>query len=274
MKKPLIMTHDLRIVLMQAELEWENKPANLERFSRLCGSLSTQPDLILLPEVFNTGFSMNPEQLAERMDGLTVEWMALQAATYQCVVAGTLMIRERDHIKNRLLWVFPDGETGYYDKRHLFSVGGEADHFTPGNQRQRFTVKGWNILPLTCYDLRFPVWSMNSYEEDEYHFDLLCYLANWPATRTYHWKSLLIARAIENQAYVAAVNRIGTDGNGISHIGNSMIISPFGEVVAEEGEGCEVAMECSLSYEEMMHYRKKFFIAPDWQLSKPRTGSQ
>ncbi|HRZ41316.1 MAG TPA: nitrilase-related carbon-nitrogen hydrolase [Bacteroidales bacterium] len=261
------MTHDLRIALLQAELEWENKEVNLARFARMFGSLASQPDLVLLPEVFNTAFSMNPEHLAETMDGPTVEWMVTHAAEYQCVVAGTLMIRVRDAYVNRLIWVFPDGDLGFYDKRHLFRPGGEAGCFMPGKERRAFTVKGWRILPLTCYDLRFPVWSMNRYLEETYEFDVLCYHANWPATRTFHWRSLLMARAIENQAYVAAVNRTGTDGNGISHSGNSMVISPFGEIFADAGDASESVLEYSLSYEEMMHYRKKFFIAPDWDLS-------
>ncbi len=258
--------HDLRIALMQAGLEWENKEANLITFTKMFGRMNSQPDLVLLPEMFNTAFSMKPDTLAETMDGPGVEWMTGKAAEYQCVVAGTLMIRVKDAFVNRLIWVFPDGDLGFYDKRHLFRPGGEAEYFISGKERRCFTVKGWRVLPLTCFDLRFPVWSMNQYNDEAYDFDLLCYLANWPASRTYHWNSLLVARAIENQAYVAAVNRTGTDGNGISHSGNSMVISPFGEVSADAGDSSEFIIEYDLNYEQMLHYRKKFFIAPEWDL--------
>lgn len=256
--------HDLQIALLQAPLAWEQKDENLEAFRRLIGAISQPADLILLPEMFNTGFSMRPEDLAERMDGATVQWMMKMASDSGSVVAGTLMIREKHTFVNRLVWVYPDGNHGWYDKRHLFRMGNEADHFSSGRDRTVFSVKGWNILPLTCYDLRFPSWSMNQFRDESYAFDLLVYLANWPASRNHHWRSLLIARAIENQAFVAGVNRTGVDGTGLSHCGNSMIISPFGEVLADADEVPAMILEQSLDYDELIHYRKKLFFAPDW----------
>jgi predicted amidohydrolase len=218
---------DLQIACIQAPLVWEDVNANLKRFTGLIQKIESPCDLILLPEMFNTGFSMHPVALAEEENGITGAWMQRMASQTGSVVAGTFTARDQGNYFNRFVWVYPDGTSGHYDKRHLFRMGLEGEHFSHGSCRTTFNVKGWRIMPLTCYDLRFPVWSMNSLENNQHRYDLLVYLANWPAPRRHHWMKLLMARAIENQAFVAGVNRTGTDGNGISHLGLTMVINAY-----------------------------------------------
>ncbi len=256
---------DLNITLIQMMLAWEDKEANLASLQNLLSGIKHQPDLVLLPEMFSTGFSMKPELFSEEMEGPTVNWMKEMATCLGSVISGTLMIREEGHFYNRSVWVFPDGTTGFYDKHHLFRMGNEQVHFSQGNHRNTFRIKDWNILPLTCYDLRFPIWSMNHYHNGTYCFDLICYLANWPATRSHHWKSLLVARAIENQAYVAGVNRTGQDGIGTPHDGFSMVVDPFGEILADAGQRSCKVLYATLDRHKLDQYRKRFFIAPDWE---------
>lgn len=256
---------DLKVALIQAPLIWEKKEVNLKDFRNRIDALQSQPDLILLPEMFNTGFSMKPELFSEPADGESVSWMIQTAALTGSVIAGTIMISDGGDYLNRSIWAYPDGTTGYYDKHHLFRMGNEDKHFSRGVTKSTFCVKGWNIMALTCYDLRFPCWSMNSYEEGEYKYDLLYYLANWPAGRSHHWKSLLVARAIENQAFVIGVNRTGEDGNGINHKGDSLIIDAFGNIIADAGDQPIAVVEMTLDPTRMNEYRKKFFIAPDWE---------
>jgi omega-amidase len=258
------MTEDLHLACIQAKLLWEDKPGNLGMFELLIADVSPSCDLILLPEVFNTGFSMNPERLAERMDGRTVQWMQDMARMTGSVLCGTLLIEEAGQYVNRLVWVTPDGVEGYYDKRHLFSMGREREHFHPGVSRSLFRVKGWNVMPLVCYDLRFPVWSMNGYHGGSYAYDLLVYLANWPTPRRNHWRQLLTARAIENQAFVAGVNRTGTDGNDISHSGHTMVIDAYGLTLAEAGEEPMAILTTTLSRESLEAYRSRFPLGADW----------
>lgn len=256
--------NDLKVALIQTPLKWEDKQGNLDLFSGLINKLELSNDLILLPEMFNTGFSMRPEVLAEPHDGPTTEWMAKMAEATGSVIAGTIMVIEDGKYYNRLIWIYPDGRRGSYDKFHLFRMGNENRHFSGGRRKTTFSVGGWNILPLTCYDLRFPCWSMNSYDEGSYNYDLLLYLANWPAGRSYHWRSLLVARAIENQAFVIGVNRTGVDGNGIDHAGDSMVIDSYGNIINDAGNKPECVIEATLHGKRMAEYRKKFFIAPDW----------
>jgi predicted amidohydrolase len=189
--------------------------------------LKEKTDLILLPEMFNTGFTMNVDKCAERMDGMTMHWMFETAKKFECVVAGTLIIEEEGKYYNRFVWMSPDGSYVHYDKRHLFGMAKEDTVFTPGNSRVMLQLKGWKICPMICYDLRFPVWSRN--QEDGY--DLLVYTASWPDRRSGHWRALIPARAIENQAFVIGVNRVGHDGNEVYYSGGSMCISPLGDVV-------------------------------------------
>jgi len=217
----------IKITLFQAYLFWENVEKNLPNLSLRLSALKEKTDLILLPEMFNTGFTMNVEKCAEKMDGTTIQWMYDTAKTYECVVAGSLIIEEEGKYYNRFVWMSPDGSYVHYDKRHLFGMAGENEVFTPGNSRIMLQLKGWKICPMICYDLRFPVWSRNHVEG----YDLLVYIASWPDKRSAHWRTLIPARAIENQAFVIGVNRVGHDGNEVYYSGGSMCISPVGDVV-------------------------------------------
>lgn len=232
----------LRFSLIQTHLFWEDKGANLANLSKKIREISVPTEIIVLPEMFNTGFSMQPEKYAETMDGPTIEWMRSLSATEKIILTGSLMIQEGDNYYNRLVWVLPNGTLGFYDKRHLFAFAKEDQHYTPGNKRLIARVKGWKINLQICYDLRFPVWSRQSMANDAtseiktaqeaaLEYDVLLYVANWPEKRSHAWKTLLTARAIENQAYVIGVNRVGLDGNNIQHSGDSMAVAPSGEVL-------------------------------------------
>lgn len=217
----------LKITIFQAYLFWENIPKNLDNLAKRLATLREKTDVILLPEMFNTGFTTNVEKCAEKMGGETMLWMYGIAQTYQCVVAGSLIIEEEGHYYNRFIWMSPDGSYVTYDKRHLFSLANEDDVFTKGQKRVIVELKGWRVCPMICYDLRFPVWSRNL----DNAYDILLYVANWPDKRSLHWRNLIPARAIENQAFVIGVNRVGHDGNEQYYPGGSMCISPNGAVV-------------------------------------------
>ncbi len=226
----------LSISLLQTSLHWEAPRQNLQSIGEQLKNLPPQTHLTILPGMFSTGFSMNPATYAETMEGPTVPWMKTMAAEKKTILVGSVMIKEADKYFNRLLWVLPNGQTGQYDKRHLFAYAGEDKQYTPGNKRLVASVNGWRINLQICYDLRFPVWSRqrSTYDEEgnfQPEYDLLLYVANWPARRADAWKTLLRARAIENQCYVIGVNRIGADGNGIEHAGDSQIIDPMGNIV-------------------------------------------
>ncbi|MFK3779295.1 amidohydrolase [Agrobacterium sp. NPDC089420] len=216
--------NDLRITLVQADLAWENPERNLQQFDRHLDEIG-ETDLIVLPEMFTTGFSMNPQAVAEPMDGPAVKWLLETARRHDADIVGSVAIAEEGRYFNRLLWASPDGALIHYDKRHLFTYAGEHAHYTPGQAQQVVHLKGWNIAPFICFDLRFPVWSRNRGQ-----YDVALYIASWPARRAAHWKSLLPARAIENQAYVIGVNRVGIDGNDLAYDGDSMVIDPLGEI--------------------------------------------
>jgi predicted amidohydrolase len=249
---------DLNITLVQAELYWEEKEKNLQHFEALLQNV-TGTDIIVLPEMFSTGFSMQPAMLAETMQGETVRWMREMAAAKHAVVTGSAIIEDTKQYFNRLLWVPPEGEMMFYDKRHLFSLGDEHKHYASGEKRIFPEVNAWKLLPLICYDLRFPVWSRQSspYTEMGNHpYDILIYVANWPEKRIYAWKQLLIARAIENQCYVVGVNRVGTDGNGIYHTGNSCVLNAMGEILFET-ERDECVKTITLSKQDILTTRRK-----------------
>jgi predicted amidohydrolase len=226
------MNPHLRVTLVQAELAWEDPAANRRALARHFAGLAGHTDLIVLPEMFGTGFTMNAAAQAEDMRGPSVDWMREEAAALSCVVTGSLVIRDGDRHFNRLLWVRPDGEVMHYDKRHLFRMIGEHEHYSAGDRRLECSLKGWRIRPFICYDLRFPVWSRSAGD-----CDLLIYVANWPSRRHQAWSTLLRARAIENQCYVVGVNRTGRDGNGASYLGGSVAIDFLGEPVSSEGDG-------------------------------------
>lgn len=218
---------NLKVTLFQGYLYWENIDKNLQNIGVRLSGLRTKPDLIVLPEMFSTGFSMEAEKLAEEMGGKTMHWMLQMAREHNCVITGSLIIRENGNYYNRLVWMRPDGTYNCYDKRHLFAMGKEHEAYTPGNKRLLVELKGWKICPVICYDLRFPVWLRNVHEM----YDLLLIIANWPERRIAHWRALINARAIENQAYVIGVNRVGHDGEEVYHSGDSMCVDPQGNIV-------------------------------------------
>ena len=255
--------HDLKLTLVQTALHWGDAEANLRHFDTLLKG--TPPtDLIILPEMFNTGFITLPEPVAETMDGKTMAWLREKARELGAAIVGSLIIRENGNYYNRLIFMLPDGNFVHYDKRHLFSMAGEHHRFARGMERKVVQYKGWNILPLICYDLRFPAWSKNSWQQGKYEYDLLIYIANWPEARSHPWRSLLPARAIENIACVAAVNRVGIDGNGLPHSGDSAVIDPKGNLILPFEPHQEAIRSITLSAKELVGFREKFNVGPDW----------
>jgi predicted amidohydrolase len=225
------MSQSLTITCIQTSLHWENQVANLQMLEEKINGIQEKTEIVVLPEMFSTGFSMKPELLAETMDGETVSWMKRIAAAKKIILTGSVIIKENEHYYNRLIWMLPNGQYGHYDKRHLFGYANEDDHYSAGNKRLIASVKGWKINLLVCYDLRFPVWARQQNNAEGAEYDLLIYVANWPERRSHAWKTLLQARAIENQSYVVGVNRVGKDGNDIYHSGDSMIVDPLGDVL-------------------------------------------
>lgn len=250
---------DLSLTLIQSPLYWQDTVANLAMFEEKMWALDGDHDIILLPEMFSTGFSMNPEKLAEPMGLTTFRWMKLQAERMGSVIAGSFIVKEAGHYFNRFIWMRPDGTYEKYDKRHLFRMAKEQEVYSPGQDRLIVEFEGWRICPLICYDLRFPVWSRNKYDQssDMLEFDLLLYVANWPAPRHEAWVSLLKARAIENLCYCAGVNRIGVDGNGIDHEGGSVVYDMKGDELAGLGRS-EGFQQVILEGQKLQAYRKKF----------------
>jgi len=218
---------NLKVTILQTYLFWENIDRNLQNIDVKLSEIREKTDLIVLPEMFSTGFSMNAEKLAEPMNGKTMDWMNKIARRHDCVVTGSIIIKENGRYYNRLIWMRPDGSNEYYDKRHLFAMGKEHENYTAGNKKLVVELNGWKICPMICYDLRFPVWLRNVNME----YDLLLIVANWPEKRISHWRSLINTRAIENQAYVIGVNRVGHDGNEFYHTGDSTCVDPNGNVV-------------------------------------------
>lgn len=244
----------LKITIFQAYLFWENIDKNLQNLGlRLSMGIKEKTDLIVLPEMFNTGFSMNTEALAEEMGGKTMQWMTQTAQKYDCVVTGSLIIRDGDNYFNRMIWMLPDGTYSFYDKRHLFGLGDEDKNYTPGRDKVIVDLKGWKIRLAICYDLRFPVWLRNQYQD----YDILLLIASWPDKRSAHWNALIPARAIENQSYVIGANRVGHDGKEIYHSGHSQCIDPMGKTVYYKPED-EDLYTFSISYEELVKTRRGF----------------
>lgn len=252
--------NDLKITIIQSDLHWEDKEKNLEMFSQKIASISEATDLIVLPEMFTTGFSMRPELFAETMSGNTVNWMKEKANEKKCVITGSFICEDNGKHFNRLVWMNADGSYSVYDKRHLFRMGDEDNHYGHGEKRLIVDLKGWKICPLICYDLRFPVWARNT---KAHQYDVLIYVANWPERRAHPWKSLLIARAIENQSCVVGVNRIGNDGNDIYHSGDSIVLNAKGEPVSKTKSKEESIETVILSYSELMEFRKMFPVMLD-----------
>jgi omega-amidase len=224
--------NQLSITIIQPDVAWEDKEANLRTYEEHLSAAEGTKEIVLLPEMFSTGFTMNPSALAEGMDGATVSCMKEMARKHRCILAGSLIIEEDGKYYNRIIWMQPDGKFSFYNKRHLFGYAGEVDHYTAGDKKLVVSVKGWKIMPMVCYDLRFPIWSRNAImEEGPALYDVLVYVANWPEKRSLAWRTLLQARAIENMSYVVGVNRMGKDGNGHNYKGESSIFGPLGEQI-------------------------------------------
>ena len=213
----------LTLTLSQTDPAWQDPAANRAVLTERLNPLAGRTDLVILPEMFTSGFSMDVAALAEPHPGPTLDWMHTEAERLGAALTGSFIVSDGGHYYNRLYWVEPGGRTLHYDKRYLYSPGGEHEHYTAGTERLVFDYRGWKICPLVCYDLRFPEWSRNEAADP---FDLLIYVASWPEARASDWRTLLAARAIENQCYVAAVNRVGEDGNGLRYRGDSRVIDP------------------------------------------------
>ncbi len=262
----------MNVTIIQTHLFWENREKNLQHFDTLINAINQSTDLIVLPEMFTTGFTMNPKILAES-DTITLTWLKQKAKQKNAVITGSIAINEEGNYFNRLFWVEPNQKVSTYDKRHLFRMGNEDKNYTAGTKKIITTLKNWNICPLICYDLRFPVWSRNRVISQKsvtlsrvegqslianYEYDVLIYVANWPEVRNYPWKQLLIARAIENQCYVIGVNRIGLDGNNINHSGDSLVINPCGEIISQTKANEESIETISLDKSYLDEFRTIF----------------
>lgn len=257
------MTENLKVTYIQTDLHWEAIGANLAMFEEKIWKIGTQTDLIVLPEMFSTGFSMNPKSLAEPMNSTTFRWMKQQAAQTGAVLMGSCIISEQGKYFNRLLAIYPDGQFQYYDKRHLFGLAGEGKDYTSGKKRLTINVKGWRIFPQICYDLRFPVWARSqSSEENLYEYDVLVYIASWPVARVHAWDVLLQARAIENLSYCIGVNRIGKDGGGFQYPGHSAVIDYLGHPYNVPGNEDEIFTQ-ELSASNLSQFRDRFPFQKD-----------
>ena len=253
---------DINVAAVQSQLFWEDRKANLHMFGEKFRTIEEPLDLLVLPEMFTTGFSMNAQKLAEPTDGPTLEWMRKHAASLNTVITGSFIASEDGNYYNRLLWVRPDGSYEQYDKRHLFRLAGEEKHFTPGTKKLIVELHGWKVCPLVCYDLRFPVWSRNRWTKEgdklTSDYDLLLYVANWPERRNIAWKTLLMARAIENLSYVIGLNRIGNDADNVLYTGDSAIIDFKGDPIKNAIISRDEIISEILSVQLLAEFRKRF----------------
>ncbi len=258
----------LTITTIQTALHWENKAANLQMLEEKIMGINEKTEIIILPEMFTTGFSMNAATLAEDMNGESVAWMKKMAIEKKSILVGSLIIKEGENFYNRLIWMLPNGQMGIYDKRHLFAYANEDQYYTPGNKRLIASVKGWKINLMICYDLRFPVWARQNPQpvkddgkKASPEYDMLIYVANWPERRSHAWRTLLQARAIENQAYCLGVNRVGKDGKDIYYSGDSMVVDPLGEIIYHKQHD-EDMFTFTIQKEEIEGVREKM---PFWK---------
>jgi omega-amidase len=254
------MYSDLRIALIQTDLYWKDSIANLAMFEEKIMGMVASVDLIVLPEMFTTGFTMEPEEVAEPMNFTTTRWMKQMAAQTQAVITGSIVIKDGGLFYNRLLWVEPNGKVQKYDKRHLFRMANEDQYYSMGKERAIFSCKGWKIFPQVCYDLRFPVWSRNQLRNGKLEYDLVFYVASWPSPRVSAWDILLQSRAVENLSYAIGVNRIGQDGNGVPYSGHSAAFDFKGDRLVYGGE-VEGILQLVINYDELARFREKF---PAW----------
>lgn len=250
----------LHLAALQLDLAWHDPAANRDKILLMTDQIAGPLDLLLLPEMFPTGFTMSAQEWAEPAEGPTLAWIHRLAGIKGCLVGGSVITEVDGHFYNRFLLVSPDGLVDYYDKRHTFRMAGENEHYTPGQRRVVVEYQGWRMLLLICYDLRFPVWSRNFRREDGMDYDLILCVANWPAPRVSQWETLLMARAIENQCFVAGINRVGEDGNGVPYSGSSMIIDPLGRPLSS-AQRQETILLAQLDRAQLEQYREKF---PVW----------
>lgn len=251
------MAEKLKAALLQADLHWEERDLNIQKFEEQMNGVSMEVDLIVLPEMFTTGFSMNAANLAEPAQGKTFEWMQKIAAEKDAAVTGSLITSEKGHYYNRLYFVYPDGSFKKYDKKHTFTLAEEDKTYTSGKERLVLNYKGWKICPLVCYDLRFPVWARNT--ED---YDVLIYVANWPAPRIHAWDTLLMARAIENMSYCLGVNRVGRDGKDHEYVGHSAAYDSLGKKISKDIEN-EGVIEITLEKDHLSKMRSQLRFLQD-----------
>lgn len=256
---------DLKITIIQSDLAWRNPEQNLKHFELLMDGISEPTDLIILPEMFTTGFTMHPHDVAEKLNGKTLQWMLSIANDKNCVVMGSYIVEDEGKFYNRLYVMYPGGRSYDYDKRHLFRMAEENKFFTPGDKHLVFKIKGWKLSAFICYDLRFPVWCRNTYIDGVFGYDCMIYVADWPGVRSHIWKTLLAARAIENQAYVVGVNRIGPDGNGIPHSGDSLVNDPWGNPIVQVPPNKESVETVTLSAEKLINFRNNVNFGLDWE---------
>jgi omega-amidase len=247
----------MKIALIQTQLFWENPEKNRNAFEKKINDITDAVDLIVLPEMFTTGFTMEPNRVAETMQGETITWLTLLAKAKKCAITGSLVITENENFYNRLVFVFPSGEVQFYDKKHLFTLAGEDKVYTGGSKKLIVEYLGWKICPLVCYDLRFPVFARNAEE-----YDVLIYVASWPKIRINAWDALLKARAIENLSYTIGVNRIGEDDNGYQYNGHTQVVNFLGDYILEPIENKGVFI-VQLNKAELLLARKKFNFLND-----------
>lgn len=256
---------NIQATLIQTSLFWQEPERNMAHFSRLIKRMDSTSRLIVLPEMFLTGFVVQPQQHAQAMDSAYIVALQQLSREKECVICGSLIIREGENYFNRFLWIRPDGGIEKYDKKHLFTFGGEDKNFLPGRENVIFTLEGIRFKPMICYDLRFPVWARNRYsQETGYAYDVLLYTANWPEPRRAVWKTLLKARAIENQCIVIGVNRIGNDGEGLHYAGDSRVIDARGKKIASAARGKKATISFMLDCNALHTFREKFPVGPDW----------
>lgn len=251
----------LSCTLIQTKLFWQDANANRQMLEEKINAIKGKTEIVVLPEMFTTGFSMQPELFAETMEDETFRWMKRIATSKKIILTGSIMIKEDNAYYNRLIWALPNGQFGCYDKRHLFAYADEHKHYTKGDKRLIASAKSWKINLQVCYDLRFPVWARQCMRNGNFEYDVLIYVANWPERRSLAWKTLLQARAIENQCYVIGVNRVGEDGNGIYHSGDSMVVDPLGEILYHTKDNEDI-FTISLNKKQLEEVRNKF---PFWK---------
>jgi predicted amidohydrolase len=255
----------MKINIVQTNIVWENPSKNRDAIEALLSLHHEKAELTILPEMFTTGFTMQPEKQAEEFKTTTYSWLKTMSNKHQTTFVGSIPSREQEQFFNRLHWIEPSGKEYFYDKRHLFRMAREDRHYKAGKDTIIIEINGWKIKPLICYDLRFPVWCRNVYNKvnDHWSYDVLLFVANWPEVRNYPWQQLLIARAIENQCYVIGVNRVGNDGNGIAHCGNSLVINPRGEIISQIPLNQEGIYTTEIDKTYLEEFRKIFPVGMD-----------